>query len=177
MKTPCEFSNSAFLPGPKYITLALLLFLTFEAGLSFAGDRLPAEDYERLITYVNNTEIEKFVLDPAVGPKLEIIAGAAFRQVLENIEVHGPIGIDSNILFVSGSARHKGLSEAGFVGIDLYCGHVYAALYSEGTIHVYGKMPKFDHYPKCVRNWVLATWAWMALGGRMPPNVNFHVPD
>jgi hypothetical protein len=161
----------------RHVIFVVLLLLTLPSSGSFAGDRLPTDDYKRLITYLNTAEIEKFLLDPAVGPKLEIIAGQSFQQVLENIEVNGPIGMVSGVLFVSGIAAHKGLSEHGFVGIDLYTGLVFAALYSEGTIHVYGKTTKFEHLPTCVRNWVLETWAWQALGGRMPPNVNMHVSD
>jgi hypothetical protein len=169
------------MPSPKKFRMVfkicfffLILPVFIQPHEAFAELKLAAKDKQRLSGYINTYDSEKLVADSMVKPKVEKLLGQEFNHLKKNIEVHGPIGVDSGILFVSGNAPHKGGLEHGFVGINLYDGEVYAALFTDGKIKVYGKETECSRLPDGVRHWILMTWAYINLDGSTPPNLELR---
>jgi hypothetical protein len=138
---------------------------------AFAEGKLTPNDKQRLLAYINTYDSEKLISDSIVSPQIVHLLGQELNHLKNNINVHGPIGVNSGILFVSGNAPHKGGSEHGFVGINLYDGVVYAALLTAGKIKVYGKGNEYSQLPDGVKHWILMTWAYIKLDGKAPSNL------
>lgn len=78
------------------------------------------------------------------------------------------------MVYVVGNAAHQGGLEHGFVGIDAYSGYVCAALLTEGKFDVYGAGTDRHAIPIALREWILATWAYVTLDGSIPPDATLH---
>lgn len=151
--------------------ILVTLFIFTQSSEALAEGKLPLQDKQRLSIFINTYDSEKFIADPAVKPQIERLLGQELNHLKNNINVHGPIGVISGILFVSGNAPHQGGKEHGFVGIDLYNGVVYAVLLTDGKIKVYGNEKEYSRLPDGVRHWILMTWAYTNLHGKAPPDL------
>lgn len=139
-----------------------------------AQSKLPAKDHQRLLSYINTYGSTKLLQDPIVRPQLVRLMGAQLQHLEINLNVAGSVGVDSDVLTVSGNAPHQGLEENGFLGVNLYNGDAYACLLTKGKIEVYSKEAKYDYLPYPVRMWIGSTWAMVHFNGNPPPNVVLH---
>jgi hypothetical protein len=152
----------------------MLLILLAAPSMLPAQNKLSAQDYQRLMSYVNTYDSQKLLSDPVVKPQLARILGPQLTHLESNVGVHSPLGVDGGGLTPRGNAEHRGGEEEALVFVDLNNGEVYACLLTHGRFEVYGKQPKFDYLPDGVRHWVVLTGAWVNLKGTQPPNVVMH---
>lgn len=168
-------SRTLFQVGKCVIGVLLCVSMVFcfllQSSRVSASPKFSAEDKQRLLAYLDTYAVERFLSDPAIKPQLERMLGSEMYHLKKNIDVHGPVGLTSRMLFVSGNAPHKGGIERGFVGINLNNGTVCAGLFSGGKIKVYAKSIYYPHLPEAIRSWILATRAETKPNGEMPPNV------
>lgn len=165
-----KYNKTLFL----FVVSLTICFFTIQSQHCFGEEKLSEKDRQRLLSYINTYDSQKFINDPVVQSALKHHLGNELAHLERNVSVHGPIGIISGILYIAGNAPHQGGEEHGFLGIKLHDGSVYAALYTKGRIEVFGKAKKYAHLPDGVRHWILMTWAYSNLNGKMPPNVELR---
>jgi len=122
----------------------------------------------RLLRYIASDDTDAFLADPLVGPRLERLLGTELAHLRQNIDVRGSVAFSSGMVYVVGSAAHHGGEEHGFVGIEAYSGRVCAAVYSGTRFDVYGVGTDRNSIPVTLREWILATWAYVSLDGSIP---------
>lgn len=161
-------------PKAALCSTTCLLILLFCSLPLIAQGKLSAIDHQRLISYVNNYDSQKLLADPLVKPQLERLLGPQLSHLKENLNVAGPIGVNDNVLTLSGNAPHMGMEENGFLGVNLYNGEVYVCLLTGGRFQLYSKQTKYEYLPSAVREWIVYMGASLRLNGNMPPNVILH---
>lgn len=137
----------------------------------FATENLPDPVRARLIKFVGSYDCDALLADSLVDAQLGSLLGAELPHLITNIDVKGDIGFNSGMLVIQGNAPHRGGEEHGFIGISTYDGAVCAALLTEGKIVAYGRQSDYYALPYAMREWILATWAYVTLDGGPPPTV------
>jgi hypothetical protein len=130
---------------------------------------LPAAAQKRLLRDVASYTTDAFLADTLVRPHLSRLLGDELPHLRKNIDVRGSAAFSSGMVYVTGNAPHQGGEEHGFVGIDSYSGQICAALLSQGKFEVYGAGMNRSALPVALREWILATWAYVKLDGSLPP--------
>jgi hypothetical protein len=129
---------------------------------------LPEAARTRLLRFVASDDTDAFLADSLLGLRLEHVLGAELAHLRQNIDVRGSVAYSSGMVYVTGNAPHHGGEEHGFVGIETYSGRICAAVYSRGRFDVYGAGTNRDGVPVALREWILATWAYVSLDGSIP---------
>ena len=139
-----------------------------------AQGHLTPQQHQRFMSYVNSDDSQKLLADPIVKAQLAHLMGPQLRHLLNNLNVHGPIGLEDGMLILSGNAPNMGMMENGFLGVKLYNGEAVACLFTHGRVEVFTKQPKFDYLAQAVRQWAVWILASAQLRGRQPSNIVMH---
>jgi hypothetical protein len=132
---------------------------------------LPA-DRDRIFAFVATYDSEGLISDPVVQAGLAGLRGLPREHLKRNLDVHGPVGYSSGLVFVQGNAPHHGGQENAFLGVSLHTGEVCAALLTQGRIVVHANQGDYNALPDALRDWILMTFAFERTGGGMPQNVD-----
>jgi hypothetical protein len=134
---------------------------------------LPA-DRDRIFAFVTTYDTEGLLADPVVQAGLAGLRGLSLDHLKRNLDVHGPVGYSSGLVFVQGNAPHHGGQENAFLGVNLHGGQVCAAFLTQGRIVVFANQSDYNALPDALRDWILMTFAYERTGGGMPQNVDLR---
>lgn len=132
---------------------------------------LPA-DRERVFAFVTSFDTEGLLADPVVQAGLARLRGLPLEHLRRNLDVHGPVGYSSGLVFVQGNAPQRGGQENAFLGVNLHTGQVCAAFLTQGRIVVHANQGDYNALPDALRDWILMIFAYERTGGGMPQNVD-----
>ncbi len=163
------------MPAPVRVWIPCLLLIAVACPPALpAQHTLASTDHDRLLAYVNTYDGSRLLADSIVAPQLARLLAGELDHLKRNLDVIGPIGVQSMMLTLSGNAAHAGGEEDGFLGVSLADGAVYACLLTHGAIEVYAASQPYAQLPDAVRHWILYTWASTHVQDGEPPNVVMH---
>lgn len=163
----------------RRLILSILIFLgPLTSNETIAGD----SDWMRhpmIEQYVGTWAIAEFLEEPVIRGELHTLLGDHLTQLEESLGVTGAIEYFGNALAVRGNAPHQGGEQEGIVCVQPWSEspQVHAGLYSQGTVTVYTRQPRYEYLPICVKDWIALVSGRHVHRSKRPHNVDLKLPQ
>jgi hypothetical protein len=135
-----------------------------------------AVELAMIVKYAGSYDTDAFLRDPAISTELQKLLGPELEHLMHNLNVRGPVDLNSQTLSVNGNAPHQGTEEEAIVCVMPGSMAVEAAILSENAIMVFTRTEKYEYLSLCIKDWITLANSRHMDRIKQPANVQVVTP-
>lgn len=127
------------------------------AHLTPPGDAGPKdwtqEKWGKLSAYIGTYDYDAVLDDPNVSTELKSTTGTSYDELLQNLDVHAPVGYIDGALVLSGNQAHMGGEKEALLMVFTN-GKIEVAIRNHDKIYLFSPTQKYIYLSPYMKSWV-----------------------